>query len=133
MKILVFIFNIFLVSSICAQIPNTSLVEVLANPKKFHGKTIKFHGVVNIAFEENAVYLSKEHRVHKVTSCGLWLELTPEISEKIKWSDGMYCYIEGVFDASNNGHMGLWRGSVSKISMVAVYEAVKHPPFFSVD
>lgn len=79
---------LLLTSPLMAQRPTVSLVQLLANPEKFDGQVVRFHGVSNIGFEGDAVYLSKEHWKHTVTSCALWLDGSEELRESRKWASG---------------------------------------------
>jgi hypothetical protein len=49
------------------KVEHVSLVNLIANPDRFHGRWIRVQGVCNLAFEGNALYLSKEDRRHFVT------------------------------------------------------------------
>jgi len=106
------------------QVPNTSILQLIANPQKFDKKTVRFQGVVNIEFERNGIYLSKEHWENSVTSCGIWLDIDPKLAKSRKWANGKYFIIEGVFHAEDKGHMGLWMGSISNITLLQVHEVV---------
>jgi len=113
------------VGAMNAQIPSTSIIELIANPKSFDGQKVRIQGVVNFEFESNAIYLSKEHWQHSVTSCGIWIDVTPKMAEQKKWANGKYFVIEGTFHADEKGHMGLWRGSISEITMLLLHEIIK--------
>lgn len=114
-----------LIGPLHGQAPTASLIELIATPQKFDGKIVRFHGVLNIGFESNAMYLSKDHWENTVTSCGIWLHIPPELAAERKWGNGKYFLIEGTFDASDRGHMGLWMGALSKITLLTVHEIVK--------
>lgn len=109
------------------QVPTVSLIELIASPREFDGKVVRFHGVINIDFENTAIYLSKEHWSHSVTSCGIWLDLPEKLANERKWGNGKYFIIQGTFNAAEKGHMGLWRGGLSNIAMLDLHE-VNRPP-----
>ena len=77
-----------------ARRPTVSLIQLIANPEKFDGQVVRFHGVANIEFEGNAVFLSKDHRRNMVTSCALWLDLSEELQKEREWTSGRYVLLE---------------------------------------
>jgi hypothetical protein len=106
------------------QAPTASLIQLIANPEKFDGKTVIVEGVTNVEFEGNAIYLSKEHWKHSIPSFGVWLDLDPKLAKDRKWANGLYCVIKGTFRAGDKGHMGLYGGSLTEVSMFVVREAI---------
>lgn len=117
-----FFLLLLLTGPLVAQRPTVSLVQLLANPEKFDGQVVRFHGVTNIEFEGEAVYLSKEHWKHTVTSCALWLDISEELRESRKWTNGRYMVLEGTFDKGNRGHMGLFMGTLKDIKLFVLHE-----------
>jgi len=63
------------------QAPTASLIQLIANPEKFDGKTVVVEGVTNVEFEGSAIYLSKEHWKHLILSFGVWLDLDPKLAK----------------------------------------------------
>jgi hypothetical protein len=106
------------------QAPTASLIQLIANPEKFDGKTVVVEGVTNVEFEGNAIYLSKEHWKHSIPSFGIWLDLDPKLAKDRKWANGLYCVIKATFRAGDRGHMGLYMGSLTEVSMFQVREAI---------
>ncbi len=106
------------------QVTTASLLQLIANPEKFDGKTVVVEGVTNIDFEGNAIYLSKEHWKHSISSFGVWLDLDPKLAKDRKWANGLYCVIKATFRAGDRGHMGLFMGSLTEVSMFDLREAI---------
>lgn len=125
MKILLIIaVSCFVQTGASAQAPSASIVELIANPDSFNGKSVRIQGVINIGFENNSIYLSKEHWKHSITSCGIWMEIESKLAEERKWGNGKYFLIEGIFHADRKGHMGLFRGTISNIKMIQLHEVI---------
>lgn len=114
----------FFACEIRAQAPDTSIIELIANPDKFDGKVVRIIGVINIDFESNAIYLTKEHWANSVTTNGVWLTIDKNLADKRKWGNGRYFLVEGVFHAEDKGHMGLWRGAISDIAVMELHEII---------
>lgn len=100
-----------------AQATATSIIQVIANPKDFDGRVVRFEGATNIEFEGNAIYMSKEQWKAQVASFGIWMDVSDELTRSKRWLNGKYCIVEGTFHANNRGHMGLFMGSLSDITL----------------
>lgn len=98
-----------------------SLVQLIANPQDYDGKLVRVIGFVRLEFEGNAIYLHQDDYKHVITKNGLWLDASGDIVQKREEFDQKYVLLEGVFNAKNTGHMGLWSGSIQKISRCKVW------------
>ena len=121
MKTLILL-SLFLAGHLFAQTTTVSIIQLIANPEKYDGKVVRFEGATNIEFEGNGIYLSKEHRKAHVQSFAIWMDLTAEQAKGRKWLNGNYCIVEGTFHAADRGHMGLYMGSLSDITMFNLRE-----------
>jgi hypothetical protein len=88
-----------------------SMIQLISNPTAYHGKLVQVIGFVRFEFEGNALYLHEEDYKQMLTRNGVWLSM----AEK-RELDQKYALIEGVFNASNRGHLGLWSGSIERVS-----------------
>ncbi len=97
-----------------------SIIELISNPEKHHGKFIRILGYVELEFEGTAIYLSKEGANKNLNKNGLWLTLSyfPDYKDL----DGKLCLIEGIFNSKHKGHFGLWSGSVEDITRFELWE-----------
>ena len=96
-----------------------SMVQLLADPQKFHGKRVQVIGFVHFEFEGNAIYLSKEDFDYGITKNGLWLSVTgSKQTGELRELNDNYAAVEGTFNAEMTGHMGLWSGSIENITML---------------
>lgn len=98
---------------------DVSLIRLIATPEVFDGKLVRVSGFVRIEFEGTAVYLHREDCTQMLTRNGLWLDGVDEAGgegSKEAKANNRYALLEGQFDAKQHGHMGLWSGSLVKIT-----------------
>jgi hypothetical protein len=106
----------------------TSMVQLLAHPKKYHGKRVDVFGYLHVKFEGNAIYLSKTDADYINPKHAFWTQyrqgVTLRASNRKKGAslsefDCKYVSIQGVFDSTDFGHMGLFAGAIRDISHVS--------------
>ncbi|WP_068773573.1 hypothetical protein [Paenibacillus sp. FJAT-26967] len=102
------------------NITEVSIINLISNPEKYDGELIRVVGVANIAFESNALYLSKEDYKNSITKNAVWLKLnydqlnvTQKVLDKL---NGKYVLIEGILNMNNKGHFDKYSGSIEKIA-----------------
>jgi len=92
-----------------------SLLQVIANPERFHGKRIIVVGFATLQFEGQAIYPTPDAAIEPKN--GVWLDYDfgnlPNEPTPLK-----QMLVEGVFDAKGGGHMGLWTGELCMISRI---------------
>ena len=102
-----------------------SLLTLIANPEAYDGKHIRVVGVVNVGFECDALYVSSEDYKVGITKNAVYLEFAQMTIDapydELKKLSGKHVVIEGVFDSKENGHMGLYSGTISDISRIEIY------------
>ena len=101
-----------------AQPTAVGMVQLLAQPEKYDGKFIRVEGFLRLEFEGNALYLHREDYTIGLTKNGVWVDMS-ESPERLKLNMH-YVLIEGVFNAKDHGHLGLWSGSIEKISRASL-------------
>ena len=99
-----------------------SIIQLISSPERYAKKPVRVVGYLNIEFEGNALDLHEEDFAHGLSQNGLWIDAKPEIIVVLKKLSGRYVLIEGVFDATNRGHMSMRSGAVSD-----VYRATEWP------
>lgn len=92
-----------------------SMVELLANPDKYHQKLVRIVGYVWIETEGAALYLHREDKINSLTKNAIQLSVSEKMLVNKKQISGHYVLVEGVFDSSDNGHMGLYSGTLRSI------------------
>lgn len=101
-----------------------SFVQLISNPKLYHHKKIQVSGYLHYRFEDAALYMSKTDADYMQSENAVWvafdsksslepLEKVPNVS--VPYFDSKYVTIKGVFDCEDNGHMGMFIGSIKKI------------------
>ena len=106
---------------VAAEPLDVSLVKLIANPNDYNGKVVRVIGFVRLEFEGNAIYLHQDDYKHGISKNGLWIDVTDDIRKKRTDFDQKYVLLEGTFNAKETGHMGLWSGSIQKISRFQVW------------
>ena len=97
-----------------------SIINLISTPEQYHGKKVIITGYLNMEFEGNGIYLSKEDYINSIYKNGLWCDIDLEKYSKF---NKKYVVMEGIFNAKMTGHMGLWSGSIENISRV--WEPIK--------
>ena len=93
---------------------DVSIINLIASPEKFHGKTIKISGYAKISKETSALYLSEDDAKYTNFPNSIWLDIEKskkELFETINFNN-QWVFIEGEFDASHKGHLGMYRGAI---------------------
>lgn len=101
---------------------DVSIVNLIATPEKYNDKLVRIIGVGQFQYEGNGIYLSIEDYNHSITKNALWLNINENIlnvnPNELKSFNGKYILIEGVFNSKNTGHLGIYSGSIEKISRI---------------
>jgi hypothetical protein len=102
-----------------AQPTLISMVQLLADPQKYHGKQVQVIGFAHFEFEGNAIYLSKEDHDYGITKNGLWLAVAgSKDGGELRDLNNSYVVVEGTINAEMKGHMGMWSGSIENITLL---------------
>ncbi|HEY7640446.1 MAG TPA: hypothetical protein VH814_12025 [Steroidobacteraceae bacterium] len=102
-------------ATMAAQPLNVSMIQLIATPEKYQGKRVRMMAFLRIEFEGNAIYLHKEDYEQAIYSNGLWIDLPKAISNDKALTD-RYVLVEGVFDGTRHGHLGLWSGTITDVT-----------------
>ena len=98
---------------------NVSIVRLIATPEKYHEKRIQVTGYMNLEFEGDAIYLHKEDYDKGLTKNGFWVTFSDTLDKKeINKLNKSYVLIEGTFNATRHGHMGLFGGEIYEITRI---------------
>lgn len=97
-----------------------SLVELLANPERFHGRVVSVRGYVRLEFEGNAIYLSKESYEAGSRRDALWLTLAAAspLAKPGATFGPRYASVRGRFDAFDRGHFGMYSGALAEVTRI---------------
>ena len=86
-----------------------SLLQLIARPAEFDGRYVQVHGFYNHEFEGNALYLHREDFEQMLSKNAIWMQGKPE-------DDETYILVEGRFNATRQGHMGLFSGEIEAVT-----------------
>ena len=94
---------------------SVSILQLIATPEKFDGKSIRVVGFLRVELEGDALYLHKEDYDHHIYKNSLWVDLDPTTREDAVGLNMQYVYLIGTFDARNKGHRSMMSGSLHQI------------------
>ena len=97
-----------------AEILFVSLIHVIQNPEKYAEQPIRVVGVATIKFEVTGLYISEADMLNAVTKNGVWIDVPS--NEATRKLNGKYVIVEGVFDPTRKGHLGMWSGMIKDVS-----------------
>lgn len=90
-----------------------SIIQLIANPEKYHGKRVTAEGYLILEFEGTALYLGREDYEHGLRKNAVWVDIKADRSHIYHKE---YASITGVFDKNINGHFGAFSGCLKDIS-----------------
>jgi hypothetical protein len=97
-----------------------SLVQLIATPEKYQGKPVQVFGFMRLEHEGTAIYLHREDYENSLYKNGLWLTNVDtadhHAKHNLKW-----VLLEGTFDGTAHGHLGLWSGTIKDIKRVELW------------
>jgi hypothetical protein len=94
---------------------SVSLIELVAQPEKYNGKFVRVIGFCWLAFEESVLYFHEQDYSYSLSRNGVWLSLENS-PVNLKGLSGHYVLFEGIFSATDRGHMSANGGSLSGIT-----------------
>ena len=104
-----------------------SLINLIATPDKYHGKRITTFGVASIHPESTALYLNEESLRLGMFVNAISLEADDEMTAGWRTMDERWVVVEGVFDRTSHGHLGLLPGTIREVAVMrtmATFEVV---------
>jgi hypothetical protein len=107
---------------------DVSIIDLIARPAEFHGKVVRVSGFAHFEFEGNSLYLTRDDYLHGVYRNGLWLDPPTGLAPMADSLNDRYVLVEATFDALDQGHMGLWSGSLLNVSRMQLWERVDPLP-----
>lgn len=108
-----------------AQNNSVSIVQLIATPEKYDRKVVQVRGFLRLEFEGNTIYLHEDDYRHGIGKNGLWIVRNEKIDEKADKLNMHYVVLEGTFEASNEGHLGLNSGAITNITFAVVSPTAK--------
>ena len=97
---------------------SVSLIQLIATPEKYEGKTVLITGFLRLEFEGNSICMHREDCDQNLYQNSLWVNPSKDLFAHSQELNNHYITLVGVFTAKRNGHMGLWPGEISIISYI---------------
>jgi hypothetical protein len=107
-------------NSVKSKLESVSLISLIAAPEKYDQKLIRVKGYLNLVFEGNAIYLSKEDCDLGIDKNGLWIDLEGVKIDPKDYNrcNKQYVILEGTFQIDDKGHQNGYSGSIAKITRI---------------
>jgi len=137
MRILITLFILGAFSSTNAQTPKSdvqgdslyrvSIIKLIANPEKYHGKKVAVTGLLHYRFEDSSLYISSESEKWNISENALWVNYADKVEVNplkntpttLKDLDAKFVSVVGFFDMNNHGHMGSYAGGLKNVSRIS--------------
>lgn len=137
-KIVLVCVTLILIASLCFAFKTVkhpvefvSLMQLIVNPEKYHGKRVSVVGVSRNGFEVHKICFSKEHSQYGINKNCLWIvpdyEALKATPDELAEFNGKYVLMEGIFNKDNHGHLGMYSGALEKITRFDQREDVAPP------
>lgn len=97
-----------------------SLLALIQNPEMFDGQLVRVIGLCSFGFETNAMWGATEYYNQSLTKNAIWLALPDGMD--MSGLHGKVMLVEGVFSAQDKGHLGLYSGSIDKITRIEPWQ-----------
>ena len=99
-----------------SDVPNVSLVSLIATPEKYDGKYIRIAGVGYFDSKGglNAIFLTREDKRKANGANGIFLNFDSSVSKGDTLND-KFVVAQGVFAAQNHGHLGAFAASLNNV------------------
>jgi hypothetical protein len=111
------------------QEEDVSLIQLIANPQAYDGKTIRIIGFVHLEFEGTVIYLHREDFRYGIAKNGLWLDIPKGMNQaQMKAINDHYVICTARFVANMHGHMGMNSGEVTSVSRLEVWPGFQGAP-----
>jgi hypothetical protein len=103
---------------------HVSILQLIATPERYDGKRVAFEGFLHLEFEGNAIFLSQNDYIHRISKNSIWVVRNAVLNAKYTRINSHYVMIAGTFDAANKGHMSSSSGALKDITAVDTWPAL---------
>lgn len=95
---------------------SVSLVALIANPAAYDGRAVQVQGNLILEFEGDALYLGKSDANFYNANNAIWVDKPSWVDARAQRAlSGRAVFAEGIFSATERGHMGAFAGSLKDI------------------
>ena len=106
---------------------DSTLLQVLADPVKYHLKKIRFVGYLHLKRDEDAIYLHEEDYKRALYGNSVWVDATDDMHNHAEKLSDRYVILEGTFNAEIRGPMNAHTGTIRLITRCEVWPKVAPP------
>ncbi len=96
---------------------SVSIINLIATPEKYNGKTVLVDGFLNLDFEDNALYLHSEDYERALTVNSIIIKVKDD--PELKKLDKKYVIIQGVFRSLGDLRYYRGHGYIENIERIA--------------
>ena len=101
---------------------NVTMVELMTNPRKYHGKLVRLKGVALVEFEHQALHMGfEDYKYH--FGYQIWLEFKDKEFWEMEDLNGQPVIVEGRFDMNSHGHFGMYFGTLQDVTRFQLWSA----------
>lgn len=104
---------------------NVSLVSLIADPDRYHGRTVAVVGVLRLDFEGTALYLHREDYEERISTNAVWLRFDGDhgMSDRRELG-GQYVAVRGRFHGDDKGFGRMYAATIA-VELVSPVKALK--------
>lgn len=122
----VFLLLILFFKAANAQSPiNVSMIQLIANPQEFNGRTVRVTAFLRLEFEGDALYLHEEDFKKGIPQNGVAIDLSESQLRNFAKLNNGYVLVEGIFNAGEGGHFDTFPGTLQKVSRLSNWSVAR--------
>jgi len=110
------------------QARDVSMVQLIADPARYSGQAIRVIGYLHLQFEGDALYLHQEDFRRAIIQNSIAISLTEAQRRAATKLNKAYVLVEGRFRAGEEGHLGLWQGTVHDVDRLSAWTVDRTRP-----
>ena len=109
----------------CKRPEEVSIVQLIANPKAYDGKTVRIIGFLHLGGDERAIYLHNEDYLYGITKDSLSIDVTSnDVSrEKFNTINHQYVICTARFVANMHGAAGSNSGALTNVTDLELWRS----------
>tara|TARA_R110000751_G_scaffold227872_2_gene329655 strand:+ start:800 stop:1240 length:441 start_codon:yes stop_codon:yes gene_type:complete len=108
------------------KVINVSSLQLITTPEKYHDKVIRVIGYLNLEFEGTALYAYKSDYDNHNYKNSIWINLPMKGRHALSIQcSKKYVSIIGTFNAEQNGHFGMFSGTIMNLRRIDLIEDKK--------
>jgi hypothetical protein len=107
-----------------ANAVNVSLLNLIVTPDKYDGQWVRVLGFCSLAFEDQALWVSKEDLRYHISKNAIWLSI--KATDELRKLDRKYVRVEGKFVQGKLGHLNRYSGTIEDITRIALQPAISN-------